>query len=152
MLLVQTEDYISSIRDVHDDYISIQYLVFSPLQSINDMNYKQFADRLIILYDTLLISKETLLKKLKPINDISEIELRFIDTLDTYVRSLGNTIVQLSYICMRLYNYSNAINYSVNEYSKDIEKWSKLHEEYRLYASSINVRLGELIFSIPHFN
>ena len=120
--------------------------------STQTQNYKNFADRLSVLYDTLLISKKTLLKKLKPINDISEFELRFIDTLDTYVRLLGNTIVQLSYICMRLYHYSNASTYSVNEYSKDIEKWSKLCEEYKLYGKNINARLDVLTISAPRFN
>ena len=152
VLSTQTQEYLLSIQNVHEDYISIQFSVFSPFQGIYDMNYKKFADRLSVLYDTLLISKKTLLKKLKPINDISEFELRFIDTLDTYVRLLGNTIVQLSYICMRLYHYSNASTYSVNEYSKDIEKWSTLCEEYKLYGKNINARLDVLTISAPRFN
>ena len=91
----QTQEYLLSIQNVHEDYISIQFSVFSPFQGIYDMNYKKFADRLSVLYDTLLISKKTLLKKLKPINDISEFELRFIDTLDTYLRLLGLSLIHI---------------------------------------------------------
>ena len=152
VLSAQTQEFLLSIQNVREDYISIQFLVFSPFQGIYDMNYKMFADSLSVLYDTLLLSKKTLLKKLKPINDISEIELRFIDTLDIYVRLLGNTIVQLRYICMRLYYYSNASNYSLNEYSKDIEKWSKLYKEYKLYGNNISDRLNEFNISVPSFN
>ena len=152
VLTAHTQEFLLSIQNVRENYISIQFLVFSPFQGIYDMNYKMFADSLSVLYDTLLLSKKTLLKKLKPINDISEIELRFIDTLDTYVRLLGNTIVQLRYICMRLYYYSNASNYSLNEYSKDIEKWSKLYKEYKLYGNNISARLHEFNISVPSFN
>ena len=75
VLTAQTQEFLLSIQNVRKDYISIQFLVFSPFQGIYDMNYKMFADSLSVLYDTLLLSKKTLLKKLKPINDISEIEI-----------------------------------------------------------------------------
>ena len=60
-----------SIRDVQFDYNSIKNLVFSPLQSIDDMDYKRFAETLKGLYDTLVMSEKILLEKLKSIENLS---------------------------------------------------------------------------------
>ena len=144
LLTVPTWEYLLSVQDVHEDYISIQLLFFSPFQGIYDKNYKKLSDRLSVLYDSLL-------NNLKPINDISEIELSIIDNLNNYLRLLSDTITQLRYICMRLYP-SNEKAYSFNEYSEDIAKWDKLCEKYKLYRNNIIARLDELTISVPRFN
>jgi len=145
------KEYIMSIRDVQYDYNSIQNLVFSPLQSIDDMDYKRFAETLKGLYDTLVMSEKILLEKLKSIENLSEMEIGLIDTLDIYAKFFGETIIQLSFICAKLYNYSNAISYPVNEYSRDMKKWEKLSDNYRLFGHSINGRLDELTINVPRF-
>ena len=115
------------------------------------MDYKRFAETLKGLYDTLVMSEKKLLEKLKSIENLSEIEIGFVDTLDIYAKFLGETIIQLSFICAKLYNYSNALSYPVNEYSRDMKKWEKLSDKYRLFGHSINDRLDELIINVSRF-
>jgi len=151
-ITTEIQEYLITVQDIQGEYNSIQKVVFSPLQSVDDMDYKKFVLALNGLTDTLGKNRVTLFEKLKSMENLPESEIGFIDTLNIYVKYLGKAIIQLSYICAKLYNLPDNISYTVDEFSRDIDKWEKLGNKHRIYGYNINARLDELSVRVPGLN
>ena len=135
------QNYLFSTQSVLKEYIIIQDDIFSPLQDTLDIkNYKSLSYSLKSINNTLIGNKNTFSNSKDIKLDTKEKVL--VNVLDKYNDKLSKTILQLKLICTKL---NDLYSYPPNEYSKDMDTFQQLRDEYMNEGKFLNILLDDFL-------